>query len=62
MKSATRQNSLTQKPRLVADFMTTILESVATQNEKQIAEIEARVRKQVLELCHDFPIYPKLNE
>jgi len=47
---------------LVADFITTILESVATQNEKQIAEIEARVRKQVLELCHDFPIYPKLNE
>jgi len=47
---------------LVADFITTILESVATQNEKQIAETESRVRKQVLELCHDFPIYPKLNE
>ena len=46
--------------RQIADWIVEVVDGLAANGEDGNAEVEAKVRAEVLELCGRFPIYPAL--
>jgi len=46
--------------RQIADWIVEVVDGLAANGEDENAEVEARVRAQVEELCQRFPVYPTL--
>ena len=46
--------------RMIADWITRVVDGLATSGEDGNADVEAAVRTEVLELCQRYPIYPEL--